>query len=329
MAQHGPRPEGHGEKEIDRFFNSGLKLQHLRILAAFAELKQVRAVAQTFHVSQPAISKQIAEMESALGVDLIQRVGQRAEFTPFGHALARRAREILHQLHHARKDFDSLLSGAAGRLALGVASTVTPVLIPEAIAAFHARAPNVSVSIEEGAADKLLPLLERGQIDLMVGRTPAPMHHPAFRDAAIADDPLVLAVSRRHPLAFRMTPTWRDLEGNQWILPAPTSAVYHELEVLLRKHGMSFPNGCIQSVSLTANAGLIARTSLIGLLPKSMALRLAADGNLAIVPLDISAVLARVYMIWHAERQSPVMGLMRESLEYCGRIYAHGGQAQA
>jgi DNA-binding transcriptional LysR family regulator len=320
MEQRRRQPELHDAKDVDRFFNSGLKLQHLRILAAFAELRQVRAVAQAFHVTQPAISKQIAEMENALGVDLIQRVGQRAEFTPFGHALARRAREVLHQLHHARKDFDSLLAGATGKLALGVASTVTPVLIPDAIAAFHTRAPNVAVSIEEGTADKLLPLLESGRIDLLIGRTPAPMRHSAFRDASIADDPLVLAVSRRHPLAFRMTPTWRDLEGSQWILPAPDSPVYRELEVLLRKHGMAFPNGCIQSVSLTANIGLIARTALIGLLPRSMALQQAAEGNLAIVPLDISSVLARVYMIWHAERQSPAMELMRESLSYAGRI---------
>src|SRR3546814_12837730 len=88
-------------------------------------------------------------MESALGVDLTTRAGQGVEFTSFGNVMVGRGREILHQLDHARKDFDTLLSGDAGSLSLGVVTTATPVLIPEAIATLHIRAPNVSVAIAE------------------------------------------------------------------------------------------------------------------------------------------------------------------------------------
>jgi len=315
------------ERSIERFFNSGLKLNQLRILVALADLKQVKLVAEAFHVTQPAISKQIAEMENALGVDLIRRVGQRVEFTSFGTLLTNRAREIIHQLSHARKDFDSLLSGITGKIALGVATTVTPVLIPEAVVAFLRRAPNAEVSLLEGTADRLFPMLNDSQIDLVVARTPAPPDNEQLLDIAIASDPLVLAVSKQHPLAFRMTPDWQDLKGNQWILPPPSSPVYRAMEALLHQHGLSLPPGCIHSASLLANVGLLSRTSLIGLLPKTLALRYVNEETLAIVPLDVSSVLQHVHVILHKANSNPMIGLMKESLEYCGRIYAGKGSA--
>src|SRR3546814_5117464 len=101
-------------------------------------------------------------MESALGVDLTTRAGQGVEFTSFGNVMVGRGREILHHLDHARKDFDTLLSGDAGCLSLGVVTTATPVLIPEAIATFHIRAPNVSVAIDDSTAVQPLPSLDPG-----------------------------------------------------------------------------------------------------------------------------------------------------------------------
>lgn len=318
--------EDEQEQMVERFFSSGLKLDHLRILVSLADLKQVKRVAEAFHVSQPAISKRIAEMERALGVDLVKRAGQRIGFTPFGHALTTRAREVLHQLHCARKDFDTLLSGKAGSLSLGVVTTVTPVLIPEAVTAFRQRAPNVSLALTEGTADQLLPRLEHGELDLVVGRTAAPSGHPVLRGVAIAHDPLVIVVSRQHPLASRMAPDWQDLKGSQWIVPSPASPVYQALVALLQKHGLDLPAGCVQSVSLIANIGLISRSSLIGLLPKTLAVRHVADGSLFIVPLDISSILGRVHVLWHADRPSPTVSLMRECLEYCGRVYGSSGR---
>lgn len=306
---------------IERFFDSGLKLQHLRILVTLADLKQVKAVAQAFNVSQPAISKRIAEMEAALGIDLITRAGQGVDFTPFGNVMVDRGREILHQLDHARKDFDTLLSGDAASLSLGVVTTVTPVLIPEAIAAFRARAPNTSVIITEGTADLLFPRLEHGHLDLVVARNPAPPESHVLRSTAIASDPLVIVVSRQHPLASRMSSTWKDLKGNPWIVPTTTSPVYHALIELLRKHGLELPSGSVESVSLIANIGLISRTSLIGLLPRTLANEHVSNGKLFIVPLDISSVLGRVHAVWREKDLSPSGLLMKECLEYCGRVY--------
>lgn len=315
--------EDEKRKMFQRFFDSTLKLNQLRILLALSELKQVKLVAQAFHVTQPAISKQIAEMESVLGVDLIRRVGQQVEFTVFGHALTNRAREILYQVSNARKDFDSLLFGSSGKVAIGAVSTVTPVLVPQAVAAFHQRAPNAAVSLTEATADLLFPMVAERAVDLIITRTPAPLNSPHLLDMEIANDPLVLVVSRHHPLAFRIALTWQDLDGNPWIVPSRSSPVYLALDTLLRAYGITLPANCIESMSLYANAALVEQTSMICLLPKTLANRYALKGSHAILPLDTSAILQKVHIISLKENDNPTVKLMRECFEYCGQI--HGG----
>ena len=80
---------------LDRFFNATLRLTHLRTLAALAQLGQVRKVAEQFHVSQSAISKQIAEIEAGLGELVVRREGNGLVLTPIGQRLTARAAESL------------------------------------------------------------------------------------------------------------------------------------------------------------------------------------------------------------------------------------------
>ncbi|MFM0091817.1 LysR family transcriptional regulator [Paraburkholderia sediminicola] len=87
---------------IERFFQAGLKLSHLRLLTLFDSLGQIRLVAEKLNVTQPAISKQLAELEAGLGVSVMTRVGNRLQLTAVGETLTRRAREVFHQLEQAR-----------------------------------------------------------------------------------------------------------------------------------------------------------------------------------------------------------------------------------
>ena len=83
---------------IERFFQAGLKLNHLRLLTLFDSLGQIRLVAEKLNVTQPAISKQLAELEAGLGVSVMTRVGNRLQLTAVGETLTKRAREVFHQL---------------------------------------------------------------------------------------------------------------------------------------------------------------------------------------------------------------------------------------
>src|SRR3546814_4516983 len=98
------------------------------------------------------------------------------------------------------------------------------------------------------SADQLHPRLEHGHLDLVVARNPAPPESPILSSTAIARDPLVIVVSRQHPLASRISPAWKDLKGNPWVLPTTTSLVYHALIELLHKNDLELPSGSVDTV---------------------------------------------------------------------------------
>ncbi|MBR8657819.1 LysR family transcriptional regulator, partial [Achromobacter sp. Marseille-Q0513] len=152
------------DTSIARFFRSGLKLGHLRILVALGDLGQVTRVAAAFHVTQPAISKQIAEIEAALGAPVVRRVGNALEPTSIGLVLIERGREILRQIELARRDVSALSAGAAGHVRFGAVVTIPQPLIAHAVELFIRRAPSASLSFVDSTLDRLLHMMDEGNL---------------------------------------------------------------------------------------------------------------------------------------------------------------------
>lgn len=272
---------------IERFFRSGLRLNHLRLLVSLARLGQVKKVAAALNVTQPAVSKQIAEMEAALQMPLVMRSGRQLAFTDAGEILVKRGMEILLQIEHGRAELDGLVTGAAGRVAIGAVPTVTQSLLPKAIALFQAQAPHAVVTLEESTTDKLFPLLADGTFDLVICRTPPPLDKAMFREVLLGNDPYVVVCGRQHPMAQRQRIRWRDLNGCKWVLPPALSAIHGALMDMLAAHAISLPAGCMVSSSLQALRGLLASTPAVALMPASIARDRIHNGTLKMLPLEL------------------------------------------
>ncbi|CAB3736809.1 LysR family transcriptional regulator [Paraburkholderia rhynchosiae] len=306
---------------IERFFRAGLKLQQLRILVRLAQVGQVRKVAEAFHVTQPAISKQIAEMEAALQMPLVQRAGRRLRFTAAGETLVTHGREILHHLEQARIELDSLASGVAGKVTVGAVGTTTPVLVPRAIATFQRHAPNASVSLLESTTDRMFPMLLEGELDIVISRTPPPDQRE-FEQVPVCKDPIVVVASKDHPLAYRRTITWKDVHDVPWILPPTGSALDKALVQTLSRHKLELPQGCVQSASLLAYSVLLEGGNLIGLLPQSYAQRCVDASDLEVLPLTLPHLPSQILMTRRRNHASPVVSLMQRCFEEAGATMA-------
>ena len=302
---------------IERYFRGGLKLQHLKILLRLSQLGTISKVAESFHVTQPAISKQIAEVESALEVALIQRAGRSMVFTPAGELLLKHAREIFYQLDQAKTGLSAITAGVAGKLTIAAVPTVTPVIVPMAINELRQQAPNVTVELLEGTTDRLFPALLDGAADIVVSRTQAPSKE--FRQAAIVEDPIVVVCGARHPLAYRRQLKWTDIDNTAWILPPENSAMHESLTQAMNENNLSFSAGCIKSTSLAASPALLASGSLIGLLPLSYAKQLTTDRKLVILPLQLSNLPSIIRLTWRRSDNSSILKLVRECFELVGR----------
>jgi LysR family hydrogen peroxide-inducible transcriptional activator len=194
-----------------------ITLRHLQCFAAVADTLHFRKAAERIHISQPALSAQIAQLEELLGALLLERSRRRVLLTPLGRDLAQRANAILRSV----ADLEELAQGAktplSGMLKLGVLRTLGPYLLPHFLPEMRQRYPDLRLYLREEPEDRLLSELAAGQLDLvLMASAPRDDRHltvlPLFRE------PLWAALPLGHRLAekTRIVPT--DLSGESLIL---------------------------------------------------------------------------------------------------------------
>ena len=302
---------------LERAFRSGLKLGHLRILAALAKVGRVSRVAELFNVTQPAISKQLGELEMLLGMPVVARSGRRVVLTPTGEILARHGRQVLYNLDAARRELEDLREGLAGTLRIGAVATTMPTLVAAGVARLRQRAPAVTITLMEATTDTLFPLVREGELDVVVSRTRMGRtadRHDMLEERLLGHDPLVIACAGQHPLAGRKSLRWADLAGCSWVLPPEGSAIHDGLMRLFERHALRAGPGAITANSITVLPRLLADGQLVGLMPRAYAQEYVHRQTLAILPLAFSRTAQEVRALWRREHETPALRLLLQSL---------------
>lgn len=160
-------------------------LRQLRYFIALAEEGQFGLAAEKVHISQPALSQQIREMEAQTGRALVERLPRGLRLTRAGETVLHHARRIMAEVD----DLDQAVrwqDGLAGRLHLGVIPTVAPYLLPLALTRIRARDLTLELRVREAQTDQLIEELKQGRLDAAVMALPVPgdglIATPLFED---------------------------------------------------------------------------------------------------------------------------------------------------
>ncbi len=298
-------------------FQQGITLRHLRALVALSDLKLIARVSEALGVTQPAVSKQIAELEKIVGVPVVTRDRNRLYLTPIGARLAEHARQALGQLDRAAFDIEAMTSGVSGSVAVGVVSSVAPTLLPSTISLFKRSTPQANVSVSEGHFVELLPQLEAGALDLLIARVWQPQEVAGINQMALFSEPVVVVSGHNHPLAQETAVKWADVANFPWILPKPNSVARQAVDALFATNGLSPPTNTISSLSLVLNVELLRVMPALGLLPQRLAQTQARRGELVTLPLDTHDLLSEARCFWRKEHfaQNAALVLFLKCLE--------------
>ena len=209
----------------------------LALFHAVAKAGGISRGAIAAHVSQPAVSKQIADLESTLGVRLLDRQPRGCRLTEagtilFDYAERWRALEV-----DAQRAIDEYRGLKRGRLAIGASLTIGAYLLPAVIAAFHRKFPPVDVALEIANTEQIERALLAGRID--IGLTEGPLDSEELDSTVFFQDVLVPIAPAGHPLAAQASVTLREIVREPFLMREEGSGTRAVVERALDRHGVA------------------------------------------------------------------------------------------
>ncbi len=287
---------------------AGVDVRRLRYFVAIAEELHFGRASERLHVAQPALSRQMVELESAIGAALFDRSRSQIRLTTAGEALLPRARQILERIVEAARIARRAAEGTTGVLNVGFVGSATYSVLPRILNAFRRDNPDVDLMLHAmNTAELRVGLIER-TIDVAFAR-PA-IDDPEVIDEIVLEEPLIVALPDVAPIAASLELSLAELAGYPFILyprfPRPSFA-----DAILRhcrESGFS-PLIAHETMDLQTALGLIAAGAGVSLVPATV------EGSqrlgIAYRALKTPALMTRLSLSYRRDNRSATLALFR------------------
>jgi DNA-binding transcriptional LysR family regulator len=261
-----------GPMSWDQRIRRRLKLRDLDTLAAVARTGSMAKAAGQLAVSQPAVSKAVAEMERTLGVRLLDRTAQGVELTLYGRALLKWSTAVFDDLKQGINEIEFLSDPGAGHLHIGASEPMLGGFVPAVIDRLAQRYPRISIQVSPVSqwSAQLQALRER-QIDLQLGRLNRPLEEDDLDSDTLFEEHAYVVADPKHPVAAKRKLKLADLVDEHWSLPPTESNVAGRIfSELFRAEGLDFPRHAIVTPSIQVHCGLLATGRYLAIFPGSL-----------------------------------------------------------
>ena len=287
-----------------------MNLNQLRAFVAVANSLSFTLAAQDLHLTQPAVSLQVKALERSVRIRLFERRGNTLSLTEAGRALLSSAVTMLNAEEEATRVLAELSGAQRGKLAVGANTTGGMYVVPELIAGFRERWPEVEIELHIEPAVRILERIHQNILD--VGFTGGPIDDQRFDVEHLVPDPLVLIFSPHHPFARRKSIPVQELAGQPFIVPEATSVMRILFEKALRDAGVPIRIGLQLHEAEPVKKAVEANLG-IGIVSAFAVTREVAAGQLAMAEIDGLAMSRHLEMVTRREKYfSPLAQRFRD-----------------
>lgn len=242
-----------------------MKLAALRDFIAVAERGSLRAAARALGNTQPAISRNIRELEKELGTTLFERYATGVRLTPMGQVFLHRANHVRNELRLAKEELDQLRGSTQGRLTVALSSVPHIAWLPQVLRPFRQRYPDVVMDIIDAVFPTVEGDLLDGRLDCYIGPMPVELNPQLVREKFF-DNSRVIVGRRGHPLADAKS--LAELVSAEWITTSITHRAEEEIGPLFAQYGLPAPRLVMQAHSALTFLVAMASSDLLMLLPR-------------------------------------------------------------
>jgi len=286
---------------------------HLALFHAVAQAGSISRGAARARVSQPAVSKQIAELEAALGLRLLERLPRGCRLTEAGRILEDYALRWNTLETDAARAIEEYRGLKRGRLAIGASQTIGGYLLPGMIAEFHRRFPEIELQLEIGNTEHVQRLLQAGAVEL--GLTEGTLESEELESTVFFKDELVAIAPAGHPLLKKKSVTVRELCREPFILREEGSGTRAVMERALRRQGLKI-KPLLSLVSPEAIKNLVTAGMGLSIVSRLIVALELQTGSLGIIPLkDLTIPRPLHWQRVRGRSQSPALAKFQAVLQ--------------
>ncbi|MBK9609376.1 MAG: LysR family transcriptional regulator [Betaproteobacteria bacterium] len=315
-------------RELSQLLRSNTKFKHLQLVVAVSDRLHIGKVAEQMHLSQPTVSKTLAEIESLVGVRLFERTPAGLVETPQGKAFTQFAREMLVRIGRMGEGVSAAQLGYAGTVTVGAQISGTAVLVPMAVKLLKQKSPGTTVRLDDGLIEPLMEKLRFGESDLVIGRVDAIQDTTGIAVETLYQDVVVAVAAPKAAVARKRRLEWLDLADCPWILPPPESSARRRIDDEARQLGLPIPKDLVETGSFLAMLMLLRERDCVCLFPEHLAKYCEAALLVKVLPLPPIHMgspigIARL----EGRRPRPAIALFMECLREASKLTRSGSSS--
>lgn len=293
-----------------------LRLRHLRLLDLIAERGSLSAAATALHLSQPAATHMLRELEAIFGTALIVRSTTGSTLTVAGEVALQRLRVALGAVRNAAESIRRRPTVPV--VHIGMIPAIGVYVLPRLTRALEAAGSMPRLIIHEATVPALVEMLARSEIDCLVGRLDLEDGHSALPDDLVAEvlewEQLRIACAVGHPLDHGAAVTLHELQAAQWVIAPPQTRTRRTFDQYFLDAGLVAPVPRIESFSIHTNLCIAAETRLLTLAPRSAVMHYAGLGRVVDLALDRPFPVGNVVFVRHRDVDFPALQVVAEAL---------------
>jgi DNA-binding transcriptional LysR family regulator len=294
-----------------------MELRHLRSFLAVAETLNFSRAAERLHVSQPALSRQVQDLELTLDVALFSRAKGRVALTDAGRTLVEHARELLARSENAATHVQAVARGECATVEVGYAPSLAVQLLPLVLERLAQSHPSLNLRMHDMSSDEMNEGLKSGALDLAYTVGGSVLGEPGLVKETLVSYPVCVAMGRTHPLARRKQIALADL-ANAPLLGYARAAYpeYPEWVEALFSTAKKRPKIAAEFDSVSSLLLRIEAGSGVALVPWSFSCH--GTDRMVLLPLKPEPPPLDLVMCWKRGEASAAIRAVREVSSACG-----------